>query len=907
MSTTVIGADWPLIGRDEELALLRELRNGSPSRSAIVIGPPGVGKTRLAREALNEASLEGWSTLSVQGVAGMSGVPLGPFRTAFRIPKPEGPEELTESVLHELQAARSSAGLFVVVDDCHYLDDASIALLHQSMATGSMTTLMTIRTGETPQPSLTDIWKDRVAERIELFNLSRKEAGDLVMAGLGGPVQDSSSERIWHLTSGNPLYLREAVLSGAETGALKVKDGTWRWSTGWASGSRLQELVTSRLGRLDADETSAAELLAVAGALPLDLLLRLTSADVVERLETKGLVTTQRTVNGLEVSMASPLQTEVLRSNLPALRQRSLRHTLVDTLLAQGVRTSADRVRIANWSLELGLDVDPISLSLGSNAALYRIGTAIARRVQEILPDVKPAQLENPSVAQDNDVAIALARAAFARTGGLVEGVALASSLAWVGATADAEHVLGTLADGAEGINDKIRVALALSWIQFWIHFDVESARETLTDVLAVAEFSDCDSNLVAQIYESMAGHALNTAQPKSALDFAERSAKIKGVELHASVGAPAAAASLAFLGRCDESLALIDLAVPLVMGADQKLEMVQLLVARAGALARTGDVETARELVQWIRDVALAEGLLDATGALGAILGEILLRQGRPNEAARVFGDSCGLLAERDQLGYRPWAMTGLARARALAGEDDLAKSALEDAFESRTIVRQFEMAFYLAEVAVHRVMGRLDLAAQRARDGAEWAKGAGMVVDEAMALEELLRLEPTADVAERLRQLTTVSDSRLVEALARFARAAVDSDPDELVKVSQVFAAMTTWPLAIDAAEVALHIFEHRGDTRGAQSVSRTISGLRTNCEGLYSLLRTSDGTQLTRRESEIARLAVAGRTTREIAERLFLSPRTVENHLYHVYTKLGVTNRRTLAQAIETTETE
>ena len=47
-----------------------------------------------------------------------------------------------------------------------------------------------------------------------------------------------------------------------------------------------------------------------------------------------------------------------------------------------------------------------------------------------------------------------------------------------------------------------------------------------------------------------------------------------------------------------------------------------------------------------------------------------------------------------------------------------------------------------------------------------------------------------------------------------------------------------------------------------------------------------------------SEIGTLAAAGLASREIAERLFLSPRTVENHLQNVYAKLGVRSRSELA---------
>ncbi|WP_436534989.1 LuxR C-terminal-related transcriptional regulator [Actinoplanes sp. HUAS TT8] len=55
------------------------------------------------------------------------------------------------------------------------------------------------------------------------------------------------------------------------------------------------------------------------------------------------------------------------------------------------------------------------------------------------------------------------------------------------------------------------------------------------------------------------------------------------------------------------------------------------------------------------------------------------------------------------------------------------------------------------------------------------------------------------------------------------------------------------------------------------------------------------------LTAQESEIAELAALGLTNKEIAQRLFLSPRTVSSHLYRIFPKLGVTARSELATAL------
>ena len=57
------------------------------------------------------------------------------------------------------------------------------------------------------------------------------------------------------------------------------------------------------------------------------------------------------------------------------------------------------------------------------------------------------------------------------------------------------------------------------------------------------------------------------------------------------------------------------------------------------------------------------------------------------------------------------------------------------------------------------------------------------------------------------------------------------------------------------------------------------------------------------LTPQERQIARLLAGGQTTRQAAATLFLSPKTVEYHLRHVYLKLGIGSRGELAAAMST----
>jgi len=65
---------------------------------------------------------------------------------------------------------------------------------------------------------------------------------------------------------------------------------------------------------------------------------------------------------------------------------------------------------------------------------------------------------------------------------------------------------------------------------------------------------------------------------------------------------------------------------------------------------------------------------------------------------------------------------------------------------------------------------------------------------------------------------------------------------------------------------------------------------------CDGvpIRALLRHDAVATLSTREHELTMLAVSGLTNREIAERLVLSVRTVENHMYRAYAKLGIGSR-------------
>ena len=79
---------------------------------------------------------------------------------------------------------------------------------------------------------------------------------------MGGPVDGVTKEEVLRITGGSPLYLRELVLGGLESGALRQVDNVWRWRGELAGASRLAELVQARLCTLDEMARVTVELVA---------------------------------------------------------------------------------------------------------------------------------------------------------------------------------------------------------------------------------------------------------------------------------------------------------------------------------------------------------------------------------------------------------------------------------------------------------------------------------------------------------------------------------------------------------------------------------------------------------------------------------------------------------------------
>jgi replication-associated recombination protein RarA len=121
---------WPLIGRSEELQTIDAAISASDVSGLLIYGAAGVGKSRIAREALESAASRGCEIRWALATSSAQSLPLGAFAPWVGS---DGTDnlQLVRSVIESLTAAPSGAPVVVGVDDVHLLDELSTFVLQQ--------------------------------------------------------------------------------------------------------------------------------------------------------------------------------------------------------------------------------------------------------------------------------------------------------------------------------------------------------------------------------------------------------------------------------------------------------------------------------------------------------------------------------------------------------------------------------------------------------------------------------------------------------------------------------------------------------------------------------------------------------------------------------------------------------
>jgi DNA-binding CsgD family transcriptional regulator len=868
---------WPLVGRAAELADVADAMDLGAG-GVLFAGPAGVGKTRLATECLALAEERKWSTAVVRANRAAASIPYGAFApllpAAFR--SNEGEADALRQAAHAVLDQGGEDRLLILVDDAHELDEASAALVHLLASSPRVFLVVTVRTGaDAPQP-VPALWKDELLERIEVPTLDADAAAELVSGALGGPVDGVSTHALWSASGGNALFLRELVIGAFDAGALRdVGSGLWRLTGTLSPSTRLGEVVGLRLGALSDDEREVVELVAVGEPVSLDDLVALVRAKSIDELERRGLIEVQLESQRRQVRMAHPLYGEVVRAGLPARRREEIFGQLADALEARGANRREDVLRVAVWRLDAG----------GGGR-----------------PELLVAAARQAHAAHDLSLGVRLAEAALADGGGSDAAQILGVGLDDLGEHERAEEVLRAGEETATDPRWRARLSIARADNLFRGLGRADDAENIVRAAeLRVVDDPVLRNGLVALratflLFEGRLTDAVHLVEPLLG----------EGADVAYAQGALVGSVAFALGGRPNEAV------VVAARGEQARIalgEQVQLaapgiyLVARAQALLEAGQMRDATELAQLGYDGAVEMGAPHGQAWFASILGRIDLHRGKAGSAARWSREGGVVWRELRHPAAR-WGFGALATAQALTGDLDAAEATYAEVdAEPTTPVRVFDPEIDRGRASSAAQSGAPTRACEILVDAADRAEAGGAFGIAAGALHDLARLGETRLAVSRLDAIAPHVDGDYMAARLEHAHALLADDPDRLDAVSEDFERIGALLLASEAASSAGAMHRHAAMRRKATASAQRAVALLAECEGArpFGVEPEVPGVSLTRREREVAELAATNLTSREIAEKLFVSTRTVENHLQRAYEKLGVRGRRELRQAL------
>lgn len=871
-------ASWPLVGRSRELARFADVLAQGDRLAVVLAGRAGVGKTRLASEWLTMAETQGRATARVKAGQGATRLPFGALATL--LPGPTGPSmepaDMLRRARDDIVALGRGRPLALLIDDAHLLDDASATLAHQLVSSRAAFVIATVRS-QTPAPdAIVALWKDELAERLELEPLGRASVESLLTTVLDGPVSGATLHDLCERSAGNALYLRELVLAGMESGTLDNQGGIWRFTGEPGVSSRLIELIEARLGAVQDPERKVLEALAFGEPLGVGCLTTLTTAEKLEELETRGLIVTGYDGRRLETRLAHPLYGEVIRARIPAMRSQAVRQNLAGRVHAVGARRREDPLRFATWRLDAG---------------------------GEMAPDLMVAAAATARNRWDLDLAGRLADAAV-RAGAGIEAALLRAEVSVLqGRGPEAEEQLAALLPLATTDVQRARVVAAqVEYLVSRLGRTEEAARVAGEAARGLTEPGALDLVLAKQAFALQAGGRL-----RDALDvLAPVLARAEGRALAFAwwVGG----SCLVRMGRFAEAAAFNDKSDELDADCtgSPPLNPSRRRTVRCAALIGAGRLRDAEDLAAAAYTAGVANGSQTDQAMFAMYLARVELVMGKVLDARHHAVESRNLFREKRWINMSRTTLTQLALAHALGGSAEQALVALAelDALGMppdylNDIERDRAYAWAAIAAGDTATAGRhLRAAAGRARrrEDHSW---------ESETLHDLARLGWANEVAPRLRELADVVEGHLAPARSDHAAALASGDPAQLAAVSETFEAMGALLMAAEASASAAVALRRADEPRPAVAAELRAAELARRCQGAVTPALRDIETQalLSSREIEVAALAAAGMPNKEIAGRLTVSVRTVENHLQRVYEKLGVARRADLAQALGT----
>jgi DNA-binding CsgD family transcriptional regulator len=869
---------WPLIGREEELdrlgALLRRGEGG-----VVIAGDAGIGRSRLGSEALALAEARGAAVARIAGTRALANIPLGAFAPLLPSEGLEEPSrvdtrsELLRRYREHLTSMAGDRRLVLLIDDAHLLDDLSAGLLQQLLTARGVFVIACVDTGSELSEPIVRLWKDDSVERIDLAGLDPASIGALLESVLGGPVDPAAVHALAGAAQGNLVFLRELVRSAIEAGAFRDDIGVWRVVGALPSSNRLAELVQARLVDLSDAERDLLEIVAFGEPLTVG---ELPGGDLatLEVLERRALVSVRADGDRTEVRLAHAAYGQVVRDRMPMLRARQLARLLGDAVEATGMRRRDDLLRVAAWRLDGG----------GSRPELMLDAALVAQG------------------RYDLGLAERLVRRAM-HLGSGFDAAFLAAQLAGQqGRREQAEAELADLATRATTDRERGLVAAArLDNVVFsmgHVELGLEMARE--------AESTIEDPVWRAEITAKRASVLGGVEGPRAAVEVAEPLlSQAKGRALvWASI---VASYGLGRLGRLEQAREVSIQGHVAHLGLEEPLDWFpwRLVFFDAEALGHLGRLDESHKLAETMYREAIEDGSLEAQAWFAWQMTKFVTDRGYAKTAATFGRLAVALFRQLGATQYEHFALGDLAAAFAIGGLQRESRETLQfmDGL-GLPDTRYWAVNVLQARAWTEVAHGGLPAALRLFREAAQVGQEIGDLVGAASSLHAEARLGSPRGVEDRLESLAHEIEGPLVRARLEHVRALTAKDAVALEGSSATFRGLGAHLLAAEAQADAATAWRDLGDPRRATAATRQAAHLAVECEGpaTPALTVTRTTARLTPAERTAALLAANGRTSRQIAEELAVSVRTVENHLQHVYEKLGIRGRRELRALVD-----
>lgn len=857
---------WPLVARNEELRyVLNTLRDGH-SRGVVIAGELGVGKTRLAREVVSALVGE----VAVEWIAATPTSAEIPFESVSHlldddVVTAEDRLRVLRSIAAALKKRAGGHPLLLAVDDAQWLDPGTASLVHQLALRGDAKVLLTLRTEEPAPAPIVACWKDGLTERLELQPLTALDVDVLVNEVLEHPVDRTTLARFWALSNGNPLFLHELVVGAHESSSFSVRDGVWSWTGGFGPATRLSAILEARLARLSPTARVVLDTLAVGEPLPVQLLTGLDGAEPLVELEQAGLVTARE-----EIRLSHPIYGEVRRAAMGTVERRRLMARLADALAGTAETSRSQLLRVAVWRLESDT---PASESLFTRAAEIANGV------------------------YDHALAERLARRAVTEGGGFQASLALGDALNRQGRCVEGLEVLEPLAERCESDEEHVAVAIAR-------YFGLTSEfgfKDEFAEPLLTAERQVRNPNLRSFLRAQRATLVASAGRLSEGIALALEATSGDPDDLTKLRAVPALASAWLCAGKADSACDLTERMIEPALRHRETIPqapawVLSLHVPALVTAGRLDDAEAAADLVE--AAVATGGGGADAPAFVALARGTSNLFRGRARTASDQLRES--VVHMRPIAKWRlPFVLAPLAEACALIGDGAGSTAASAEADELVAHHAAFEGIARRARGWAAFASGQDTAAIELFLDAAEWAHVHGQHTAELLSLHDVVRFGAAREAGDRLQAVASITEGRWAPQFAAHATAVVNADAGAIEAAADGFESLGALLFAAEAAAQASVVHHRAGQNTRAERLAARAHGLAQCCEGAHTpvLEELERPLPLTRREREVAGLATEGLSSLEIAERLFLSVRTVEGHLQHAYGKLGVSDRTSL----------